>query len=69
MCGAFPLCLPQWQICKLGEELAAAREALKLTGQPHSFLLEQLHGAKRTKEQLEAQLADLQAALQVRTIA
>ncbi|KAF5840548.1 hypothetical protein DUNSADRAFT_16346 [Dunaliella salina] len=50
----------------MGEELAAARETVKLTGQPQSFLLEQLQTAKRTREQLEAQLATLQAALQAK---
>eukprot|EP00983_Pelagomonas_calceolata_P056687 1144705-Pelagomonas_calceolata.AAC.3 len=54
------------QLTKMGEELAAARETVKLTGQPQSFLLEQLQTAKRTREQLEAQLATVQAAFQAK---
>jgi len=56
----------QAQLTKMGEELAAARETVKLTGQPQSFLLEQLQTAKRTREQLEAQLATVQAAFQAK---
>lgn len=50
---------------KLGEELAAARERMKLVSQPQSFLLEQLQAAKEARKLLETQLETLQAALQV----
>ena len=54
------------QVVQLGEQLAAAQETVKMTGQPHSFLLQQLQAAKRAKEQLEGQVASLQVTLEVR---
>lgn len=52
----------------MGEELAAARERIRLTGQPHSYLFEQLQETKAAKKQLEAQLETLKAVLQVRVL-
>ena len=56
------------QVSKLEEELAAAQATLRLTHQPHSFLLEQLQASKKAKHQLESRMERLQEALQVRVI-